>query len=263
MHRTSTSAMPSLAQVDSDSPMDMRKLPLKTNHVTHHPPHIKSSSTHAKSSSQSGSPRTAQRKARYLHPDNPVRTTESTAVHPDVKHTGRSAEPKSSHLLPGRQAEPQTRHLHLLSHEGSKVKEDQGPLASNTTPALLTYSKMSTSALLLSLSNTIGGAKGGARRSREGGVASTVRGGSCEGRGVAMKGCDPRLTLPPHMRVRGLVFQANGKLQGRGTATSTSKGVGPLDLEAIGKGLGRMQYRNVIVMSGAGISTPCGIPDFR
>ena len=36
-----------------------------------------------------------------------------------------------------------------------------------------------------------------------------------------------------------------------------------LTIEDVARGLARKQFRNVIVMSGAGVSTPSGIPDFR
>lgn len=68
--------------------------------------------------------------------------------------------------------------------------------------------------------------------------------------------------IPPHMHLPRRAFDTDltrGRpTQGNGTAKS-----GSLTIKDIGMGLGKMQYRNVIVMSGAGISTASGIPDFR
>ncbi len=210
-NKTSTSAVPSLAQVDSDISASSSKHPLRTNHVNYHSTHTRTEARTTVKAQTAGSPSTAEPKARYQHPDNSV-----------VAGNGR---------------------------------EGQGAPRNTTVTSLLTYSKMSTSALLLSMSDAVRGARG---------MAGTVRGGSCGGAGggVVNRKCEPpRATLPPHMRVHRLVFQTHSKLRGQGV--SGSKEAGPLDLEAIGKGLGRLQYRNIIVMSGAGISTSSGIPDFR
>ena len=67
----------------------------------------------------------------------------------------------------------------------------------------------------------------------------------------------PSLHLPPHMRVNRQAFQTSTRQLG---TFGLKK---PLTVEEIAQGLGRAQYRRVIVMSGAGVSTSSGIPDFR
>lgn len=75
--------------------------------------------------------------------------------------------------------------------------------------------------------------------------------------------------LPPHVHLprRGFVDSESRPTSGTrrmfsGSPKGTAKS-GALTIDDIGMGLGKMQYRNVIVMSGAGVSTTSGIPDFR
>ena len=73
--------------------------------------------------------------------------------------------------------------------------------------------------------------------------------------------------LPPHMHLPSRAFGDSGDRGDigrsvKGSPKGTAKGKS-LTIEDVGMGLGKMQYRNVIVMSGAGVSTTSGIPDFR
>ena len=62
------------------------------------------------------------------------------------------------------------------------------------------------------------------------------------------------INLPPHIHTPRRAFESVAERTGKG---------GPLTISDIAAGLAKFQYRNVIVMSGAGISTGSGIPDFR
>jgi len=62
------------------------------------------------------------------------------------------------------------------------------------------------------------------------------------------------VSLPPYMRMPRRAFESIAEKKEK---------AGPLTISDVATGLAKMQYRHVIVMSGAGISTPSGIPDFR
>ena len=131
-----------------------------------------------------------------------------------------------------------------LSSTGSSAVSSKSLLARST-------STMSTSEVLLSFNKDL-------RKSGTVDCSASVR---LSGKVVQ------NINLPPHMHLPRRAFVDNEKKTppGRsfkGSPKGTAKG-GPLTIEDIGMGLGKMQYRNVIVMSGAGVSTASGIPDFR
>lgn len=76
------------------------------------------------------------------------------------------------------------------------------------------------------------------------------------------------LRLPPHLCVPRRAFgnpaSGGGGRGGRGGEFGRGGGnTDALTVSDVASGLSRRRYQRVIVMSGAGISTPSGIPDFR
>lgn len=136
-----------------------------------------------------------------------------------------------------------------LGSSGLPKSPSSGLTASKKTSLLAhSTSTMSTSEVLLRFNKGLG-KSGSIDGSANGRVNRTLK------------------NLSPHnnMRLPRRVFSTDSK-GGRGQGSPVNgraKSGGPLTISDIGTGLGKMQYRNVIVMSGAGISTASGIPDFR
>lgn len=127
----------------------------------------------------------------------------------------------------------------------SKVKKNA--VFSAPTSSLLTFSTMSTTDVVLRMR--------GCSQQPPNALAPPMGPSTAD---VRMKSKRiPSLHLPPHMRVNRQVFQTSSRQLG---TFGLKK---PLTVEEIAKGLGRAQYQRVIVMSGAGVSTSSGIPDFR
>ena len=127
----------------------------------------------------------------------------------------------------------------------------KSPSSSSTTSkkSLLSHttSTMSTSEVLLRFNKGLG---------KSGNIDCSAK--------VCINRTVKNIHLPPHMHLPRRAFGTDSKGgRGQGSPANSRAKSEPLTINDIGMGLGKMQYRNVIVMSGAGISTASGIPDFR
>ena len=152
---------------------------------------------------------------------------------------------KTRFLLP---TEPSTIETITATTTTMARKNNKDP---NPTTSLLTFSKLSTSDFILTMNRKQENFRGGNSQTYKGGVAYQRSSSSNR----------ESINLPPHMRLPRQDFHSTGpNIMER---IGRKKGLWPTDVEEIARGLGRCHYRNIIVMSGAGISTPSGIPDFR
>lgn len=230
-HKSSSPATFSLAQVDAGSPCGSRKPPPpKGNHVG--PVNCHKASLPASTLVQvdAGSP-SGSRKPTQLHGNSHVTKGGASLAKPGQRGESKDHVPPS---VAGSDTQPSV---------SSKAKKRETTILSSPISSLLTFSTMSTSEVVLRM------------------------GGSCQQYSTALgtpvvnirlkNKRMPSLHLPPHMRVHRQAFETSSRQLG------TFGQKKPLTLEEIARGLGRQQYQRIIVMSGAGVSTTSGIPDFR
>lgn len=154
------------------------------------------------------------------------------------RNAHRNRRTPATHTLKG-EANPSVDCVAFSTVSDDRDTQRIAPLSSPISN-LLTFSNMSTSEVVLRM----GGSSRQASSALAGHVSKPI----------------PSLHLPPHMKVHRQAFQTGSRQLG---TFGRRKGAWPLDVEEISRGLGRLQYRHIIVMSGAGVSTPSGIPDFR
>lgn len=153
-----------------------------------------------------------------------------------------------------------------------KKKASPQPLPPLLPPVCLTFSKVCTSAFVMSLSSSYKHPSSSSLHSSHHPpplssshpTTSSLSTTSASSAKAAFMNVTLRpksaSQLPPHTPPHLLPSTRLFKTYSKGSVGSRVQGVW---LERIVRGLVQMHFKHIIVMSGAGISTPSGIPDFR
>lgn len=243
-HKVSSPTAFSLARVDPESPGLTKKEHFKTSRVGYHTATRTTTTTtswskgHEGSNSMESKPKSTQA---FTEPVKPAVGSNSIVKGSKSKSFTKPIKPE----VESNNTESKSKSMEAFTKPVIHKVNEATATPTGTVSSLLSFSKMSTSDVVLSMSSS---RRESALRTP---VANTIN--------LKTK-CGPTLSLPPHMRVYRQAFRTNSHRQ---QGIGHWKEAWPLGVEEIARGLGRLQYRHIIVMSGAGISTPSGIPDFR